>query len=227
MKIKEIPKENRPRERFLKFGPESLSDAELMAIILRTGTLQENVIDMSNRLISEYGLDKLFDCSLKELQKIKGVGPNKGMQLLAMAELGKRYNKLKLNNGANQKRITCGKDVFNLMFNKLQDKNEEHLFIILLNTKNYLICEPILITKGTLDSSIIHPREVFKQAIKNSAARMILVHNHPSGDPTPSKLDNEIFMKFCSLGEELGIKVLDQVIIGNQGFCSWIEMPKS
>ena len=91
MRIKDIPKEGRPRERFLKYGPEALSDAELFAILLRIGSKGENVIDMSNRLIAEYGLDKLFECSLKELQKIKGIGPSKAMQLLAMVELGKRY----------------------------------------------------------------------------------------------------------------------------------------
>ena len=101
MKIKDIPKDGRPRERFLKHGPEPLSDAELFAIILRTGTIQENVVDMSNRLIKEYGLDKLFECSLKELQEIKGIGPSKAMQILSMAELGKRYNQLKQTNNKN------------------------------------------------------------------------------------------------------------------------------
>ena len=224
MKIKDMPEQNRPRERFLKYGPETLSDAELFAIILRTGTSGENVIDMSNRLIAEYGLDKLFECSLKELQKIKGIGPSKAMQILSMNELSKRYNSIKLFNGNNQRRISCGEDVFNLMFEKLRDKKEEHLYLILLNTKNLLICEPILITKGILDASIVHPREVFKQAIKNSAAKIILVHNHPSGDTTPSRNDNEIFKRFCSLGEDLGIKVMDQVIIGRDSFYSSVEI---
>ena len=114
MKIKEMPKEGRPRERFLRFGVEVLSEAELFAIILRTGYKGENVIDMSNRLIAEYGLDKLFECSLKELQKIKGIGPSKGMQILAMVELGKRYEMSK----KPVKKITCAEDVFDYSKNR-------------------------------------------------------------------------------------------------------------
>src|SRR3990167_5012803 len=110
MKILDIPKENRPRERFLKHGPEALSDAELFAILLRTGSKGENVIDMSNRLIAEYGLDKLFECSLNELQKIKGIGPSKSMQILTIAELQKRANQSR----NPVKRISCAEDVFNL-----------------------------------------------------------------------------------------------------------------
>ena len=109
MKIKDLPEQNRPRERFLKHGPEALSDAELFAIILRTGNKEENVIDMSNRLIKEYGLSNLFDCSLKELQNIKGIGPSKAMQVLAMAELNKRHNLSKIP----QRRIKSAEDVFN------------------------------------------------------------------------------------------------------------------
>src|SRR4030042_840816 len=111
MRIKDIPKEGRPRERFLKFGPEALGDAELFAILLRTGSKGENVTDMSNRLIAEYGLDKLFECSLKELQEIKGIGPAKAMQILTIAELQKRTNQSK----NPVKRISCAEDVFDLM----------------------------------------------------------------------------------------------------------------
>src|SRR3989344_5609165 len=185
MKILDIPKEGRPRERFLKLGPEALSDAELFAILLRTGSKGENVIDMSNRLIAEYGLDKLFECSLKELQEIKGIGPSKAMQILTIAELQKRANQSK----NPVKKISCVRDVFNLMHERLKDKKEEHFYVLMLSTKNNLIGEPVLISKGILDSSIVHPREVFKPAIKNSASKIILVHNHPSGDPNPSQED--------------------------------------
>ena len=116
MKIKDLPEQNRPRERFLKHGPEALSDSELFAIILRTGSQNENVIDISNRLIKEYGINNLFDCSLKELQKIKGIGPGKAMQILAISELGKRYSQSK-----NQiKQINSAKDVFDLFHDKLK-----------------------------------------------------------------------------------------------------------
>lgn len=216
MKILDFPKEGRPRERFLKQGVEALSDAELFAILLRTGSRGENVIDMSNRLISEYGLDKLFECSLKELEQIKGIGPTKAMQILTIAEIQKRINQSK----KPIKRITCAQDVFNLMHEKLKDKKEEHFYILMLDTKNNLIGEPVLITKGILDASIIHPREVFKPAIKDSASKIILVHNHPSGDPTPSEEDiyiNEILMK---VGDEIGINVLDSIIIGKNEWWS-------
>jgi len=216
MKIKDLPEQNRPRERFLKHGPETLSDAELFAIILRTGTLDENVIDMSNRLIAEYGLDKLFECSLKELQKIKGIGPSKGMQILAMSELGKRYNQSK----TPLKKINCAEDVFNCFRDRLKDKKEEHFYILMLNTQNYIIGEQ-LISKGILDASIIHPREIFKPAIKNSARKIILVHNHPSGNPNPSEEDKEITKKMMKAGEELGITVVDSVIVGGSNYWSW------
>jgi len=210
MKIKDLPQQNRPRERFLKHGPETLSDAELFAIILRTGTIHENVIDMSNRLIAEHGLENLFECSLKELQNIKGIGPGKAMQLLSMAELGKRYNQSK----NPIKKISCAEDVFKHFHERLKDKKEEHFYILMLNTQNNIIGEQ-LISKGILDASIIHPREVFKPAIKNSAAKIVLVHNHPSGDPTPSNEDLEITKKLKIAGEGLGIKIVDSVIIGH------------
>jgi len=215
MKIKDLPEQNRPRERFLKYGPDTLSDAELFAIILRTGTIHENVIDMSNRLIAEYGLDKLFECSLKELQQIKGIGPSKAMQILSMVELGKRHSQSK----NPIKKINSAKDVFDYFHEKLKDKKEEHFYILMLNTQNNIIGEE-LISKGILDASIIHPREVFKPAIKNSAAKIILVHNHPSGDPNPSGEDIEITTKLKNIGKELGIKVIDSVIIGKRDWYS-------
>ena len=218
MKIKDIPKEGRPRERFLKHGPEVLSDGELFAIVLRTGSRGENVIDMSNRLIAEYGLDKLFECSLKELQKIKGIGPSKAMQLLAMSELGKRYSQSK----NPIKKISCAKDVFDLFHGRLKDKKQEEFWVILLNSQNIIVKEE-LISLGVLDSAILHPREVFRPAIKNSAKKIILVHNHPSGDPTPSGEDLEVTKRLIEMGENMDIKILDHVIVGSDGYWSWVE----
>jgi DNA repair protein RadC len=218
MKILDIPKENRPRERFLKLGPDALSDAELFAILLRTGSKGENVIEMSNRLISEYGLDKLLECSLKELQEINGIGPSKAMQILTIAELQKRINQAK----KPLKKISCAEDVFNYFHERLKDKKEEHFYVLMLNSQNYIIGDQ-LITKGILDASIVHPREVFKPAIKNSASKIILVHNHPSGNPEPSKEDKDITERLMKAGDELGIKVLDQVIIGREKWWSRVE----
>lgn len=213
-----MPKQNRPRERFLRHGPEALSDAELFAIILRTGSQNENVIEMSNRLIKEYSLNNLFDCSIKELQKIKGIGKAKAMQVLAMAELGKRYSQ----SNKPRKFISSAKTVFDLMNEKLKDEKQENFIVLHLNNRNYFIKEE-LITIGVLNASIIDAREVFKSAIRNSAARIILVHNHPSGDPHPSKEDMEVTKKLIDAGNLLGIKVLDHIIIGNNGYWSWRE----
>ncbi len=222
MKIKDLPDSSKPRERFLRHGPEALSDAELFAIILRTGTPGENVVDMSNRLISEHKLDKLFECSLKELQEIKGIGPSKAMQILAVSELGKRYNQLKQTSNKNQRKISSAQDVFDLMHEKLKDEKQEHFYVLMLNAQNYIIREH-LISKGILDASIIHPREVFRPAIKDSASKIILIHNHPSGDPNPSDEDLDITKKLIKTGEELGIKVIDHVILGRGQYWNWIE----
>ena len=218
MRIKDIPKEGRPRERFLKYGPETLSDAELFAIILRTGTLDENVIDVSNRLIGEYGLDKLFECSLKELQKIKGIGPSKAMQILAMSELGKRSAQSK----KPIKKISSAKDVFDLFHERLKDKKQEEFYVLMLNSKNHVIKEQF-IYKGTLDSAIIEPREIFKEAIKHSASKIIMVHNHPSGDHKPSDEDVEVTRRIDSLGKDLSINLLDHIIIGKDSYFSLKE----
>ena len=218
MKIKDLPDSSKPRERFLKFGKEALSDAELFAIILRTGTINENVVDMSNRLIKEYSLEKLFDCSLKELQSIKGIGPSKAMQILAMSELGKRYSQSK----NPIKKISCAEDVYNHFKEKLKDEKQENFYVLILNNANNIIKEEF-ISKGVLDSAILHPREVFKPAIKNSASKLILVHNHPSGNPEPSEEDIEITRRLIEAGKLIDIKVLDHVIIGNEGWWSWVE----
>src|SRR3989338_4917743 len=181
---------------------------------------------MSNRLINEYGLDKLFECSLKEIQEIKGIGPSKAMQILAMAELGKRYNQLKQTEDKDQRKISCAKDVFDYFHERLKDEKQEHFYILMLNSQNNIIGEH-LVSKGILDASILHPREVFKPAIKNSASKIILVHNHPSGYSKPSNEDLEITKKLNNLGKDLNIILLDHIIIGNEEWWSWIEDSKT
>ncbi len=220
MKIADMPNSSKPREKFLHHGKESLSEAELLAIILRTGTIGENVTDMSNRLIKEYTLEKLFDCSLKELQNIKGIGQTKAMQILAVSELGKRYNDSK----SPIKKITSAKDVYNHFKERLKDEKQENFYVLMLNNANNIINEE-LISKGVLDAAILDPRQVFKPAIKNSSAKIILIHNHPSGNPSPSQEDLEITKQLIESGKLLGIKVLDHVIIGSEeeGWWSWVE----
>jgi len=218
MRIKDLPNDSKPRERFVKYGAEALSDAELFAILLRTGTKNENVIEVANKLISEYGLDKLFECSLKELEKIKGIGPSKAMQILTIAEIQKR-----INNSKNPvKKISRAEDVFNYFYERLKDEKQENFYILILNNQNNIIKEQ-LISKGVLDAAILHPREVFKPAIKNSASKIILVHNHPSGNPEPSPEDLDITKQLIDAGKLIDIKILDHVIIGEGKWWSWVE----
>lgn len=218
MKIKDMLEDSRPRERLVKFGVQNLSEAELLALILEKGTKEANVIEMANMLISQYGLDKLSQCSLRELQEIKGIGFAKACQILALFEFNKRHNLSK----QKIKHIKSAEDVFDLFKEKLKDEKQESFFILMLNNKNYVIGEEV-ITRGILDSSIIHPREVFKPAIKNSASRIILVHNHPSGDPNPSEEDKDITEKLIEAGKMIDISVLDHVIIGKEKWWSWRE----
>ncbi len=210
MKIKDISKENRPRERLCKFGAHALSDAELLAIIFQIGTRGENAVDMSNRLISTYGIDKLSDLSLKELQEIPGIGPAKATQIKSLFEFNKRH-RLAKKNGAP---IKSAKDVFEYAIHRLIDTDKEQFMVLHLDSKNRIIKDEI-ISKGILNASIVHPREAFKSAIKESANAIILVHNHPSGDPTPSDEDLKITERMFQAGEIIGIRVLDHVIVGD------------
>jgi len=218
MRIKDISKENRPRERFLKNGVGVLSNAELLAIILKVGSKKENVIDMSNRLLTKYKIDKLSSLSLNELQEIDGIGPAKAMQIKALFEFNNRYNQVI----KTKKIITIKKseDVYNCFVDKLKDKKKEHFYVLFLDSKNKLISED-LISVGTLNSSIVHPREVFNNAIRENANSIILVHNHPSGNPQPSEEDKEITELLVKAGELLSIKVLDHVIIGREKWYSF------
>ena len=218
MKIRDLPDDSKPRERFLKYGPEAMSDAELFAIILRTGTKNENVLEVANKIIAEHRIDRLFDCSIKELRKIKGIGQIKAIELLTIAELAKRYNNFK----REIKHIKSAKDVFDLFHERLKDEKQENFIVLMLNSKNYIIGEH-LVSKGILDASIVHPREIFKPAIKNSCSKIILVHNHPSGDSKPSEEDEETTEKLIEAGALLGIKVLDHIIIGTDNYWSWKE----
>jgi DNA repair protein RadC len=218
MRIKDISKENRPMERFQKAGASALSDAELLAIILKTGNREENVVDMSNRLISKYGISKLSDLSLKELQEIKGIGLVKSMQIKSLFEFNKRF-KLSQNY---EKPIKSAKDIFNYASHRLQFNDKEQFMVLHLNSKNKIIKDEI-VSIGTLNSSLIHPREIFKSAIKESANSVVLVHNHPSGDPTPSEEDEKITKKLMEAGKLLGIEVLDHVIVGKDSFFSFKE----
>jgi len=218
MRIKDISLENRPRERLMKNGVSALSDAELLAIIMKTGTYRENVIDMSNRLISKYGASKLSSCSMKELQEIRGIGQAKACQILSLFEFARRHS----NTVSSKNPVKSAKDVFDILRPKIAYLEKEHFAVLMLDTKNRPIKEEI-VSIGTLNASIVHPREIFRSAIKEGANSVIIAHNHPSGDPKPSVADRKITEDLINAGDVLNIKVLDHVIIGKDGYWSFNE----
>lgn len=213
MKIKDIKQENRPRERMKQLGSYVLTDAEVLAIILQKGTRGENVIDMSNRLISKYGLDKLSSCSIDELKDIKGIGEAKAMQIKAIFELSKRVRAGKIC----ETTVNNSADVAKYYMAKLGDKKKEYFIAVFLDSKNKIISDKV-ISIGTLNASLVHPREVFKEAMKASANAIILVHNHPSGDPEPSEEDIMITKKLQDVGETVGIAILDHIVIAKDKY---------
>lgn len=188
-KIKDLPKNERPQERLIRYGAEVLSNSELLAVILRTGTKNQNIMMLASSLIKETGgLDQLFNQSIEELTKIKGIGVTKAVQILALSELSKRFKTYK---SGNEYKISTPLDVSNLVMEDMKYLKQEKLKILILNTKNIVTyIRDVFI--GTLNSSIVHPREIFCEAIKKNGASIIICHNHPSGDPTPSKEDINI-----------------------------------
>jgi len=216
MRIKEIPWYNRPGIRLKKKGVSHLSDADLLAIVIGRGNQKENAIDLSNRVLRSYNFDKLSELSFHELKReFRNQVP--AMKIMAMYEIFRRTNRLK-KKGFKPK-IKTAEDVFNYFVDELQDKKKEHLYALFLDTKNRIIGEE-LISVGTLNASLIHPREVFNPAIKASANSIVLVHNHPSGDPTPSKDDKEVTKMLKGSGDILGIPLLDHIIVGKNGYKS-------
>lgn len=219
MKISDIPWQNRPGIRLKQEGALALSNADLLAIVLGRGNFEENAIDISNRVLKSYDFDKLSDLSFHELkEEFRNQVP--AMKIMAMYEIFRRTNKLK--KMGNKRKIETAKDVFNYYVDKLQDKKKEHFYALYLDTKNQII-EEKLVSKGILNASLIHPREVFNPAIRASSNSVILVHNHPSGNYAPSKEDKEVTKLLDNAGNLLGINVLDHIIIGKDGYYSFKE----
>lgn len=222
MKLLEIPPENRPRERFQKLGPQALSEAELIAIILQKGTRTDNVIDLSNQILSKFSLVKLSNLSINELQQVKGIGPAKAIQLLAVFELGRRYANSKA--GSSHPLISAEK-VYEYASPKLSSSDKEKFMVLMLDSKNRVVKDEI-VSVGILNASLVHPREIFKSAIKESANAIILVHNHPSGDTEPSSEDVFVTEQVVKAGKLIGIRVLDHVIIGHNSHYSFAKEKK-
>lgn len=207
-----------PREKLERLGPEGLRDEELLAILLRTGYEGRNVLEISRGIVKRYPVNKLVDMDLKELTTIKGIGRAKAAGLVAGFELAKRG----LNQGIGiEPTITSPADVLGLLTD-IKDLRKEYFVALFLNARNQVICREN-VSVGSLNASLVHPREVFVPAVGSSAASVILAHNHPSGDVTPSREDIELTRRMVQAGEIMGIEVLDHLIVGSERFLSMKE----
>lgn len=224
LKMKDIPAAERPYEKLENSGPEMLSNAELLAIIIKSGGRNETSVALAQRVLlqcSEFeGISSLYDMSLEEFRAIKGIGRVKAIQIIASLELSKR---IAASSGINGRVIVKSpEDVGRLLMEDMRYMKKEVFKLVMLNTKNHIIRQ-LDISVGSLNSSVVHPREVFSPAVKAGCSSVLLVHNHPSGDPEPSNEDIETTRRLTEAGNILGIKVLDHIIIGNGRFLSFKE----
>lgn len=219
-RLKDLPGEMFPRERLFQFGPESLSNREVLAIILRTGVKGENVLQLADRILGENGgLAGLAKLSVHELVQISGMGEAKAACLKASLELGRRAASA---DPMARPVINSPQDVVHLVMEEMRNLDREHFRVIFLTTKNHVLgISPVSI--GSLNSSVVHPRECFKEAIRRNANAIILLHNHPSGDPSPSREDLDVTRRLAEGGKILGISVLDHIIIGDNRYTSLKE----
>ncbi len=219
--IKDLPLTERPREKLYSQGAETLSNEELIAIIIRTGSRTESAVELGKKVLSKdnRGLVYLRDTTLQELMETKGIGECKAAQILAAIELGKRINFF---NALAKVKINQPNTIADLFMDEMRYLQKEHFRVVLLDTKNQIIVTEE-ISVGTLNASIVHPRDVFKIAIKRNANSIILIHNHPSGDPTPSNEDINITNRLIEVGNLIGIKVLDHIVIGDNKYISFKE----
>lgn len=216
VKIKDIPLNDRPRERLINCGCSVLSNEELLSIILKTGTKDLSVKNVSSNLLKQIkDIKNLNNITLEELTKIKGIGKTKACELLASIELGKRINVSYEN--INEIKIINPINIYNYYKDKLKDKKQECFYCVYLNSKNAIIKESLLFI-GTINQSLVHPREIFKEAYLSSASSFVCIHNHPSGSNEPSQNDINLTNQLKDIGEYLGVKLLDHIIIGNTYF---------
>lgn len=218
--IRDLPESERPRERLKHYGAQALSTSELLAILLRTGVKGENVVQLSVRLLSQYkGLAGLAKANFNELEATRGVGPTKVTQLKAAFELGRR---LIVESPDERPQVRSPADAANLLMLEMSLLEQEHLRLILLDTKNRVLDMPTVYI-GNLNTSVIRVGELFRHALRANCAGMIVVHNHPSGDPTPSPEDVRVTEQIVQAGELLDVDVLDHLVIGRQRFVSLKE----
>ena len=218
--IKELPSEERPRERLVKYGPEALSNAELLAIILRVGTREYSAIGLAEHLLGVFdGLKGVATAGVDDLSAIKGLGVAKAAQLKAMVEIGKR---LAASVPHSRQTIRSPQDAADLLMPEIRDLPQERFKAIYLNSRNEVL-KTRTITIGSLDSSLITPRDLFREGISSNCASVVVAHNHPSGDPSPSKEDIDVSKRLIQAGQMIGIEVLDHVIIGDGRWLSLKE----
>ena len=218
--IKEMPEEERPREKMEKFGAEALGNSELIAILLGHGFSKVSAVDLANHLLKEQGgLTGVARLGFAQLKKVKGIGTAKAAQLSAAFELAKR---LSASTGEDRPSLKSPAQVARLLMAKYNTKKKEHFGVLILDTKNRLKKE-VVVFVGSLASSPVHPREIFHEAVAESAASLILFHNHPSGDPTPSPHDIKLTQRLKEAGELMGIEVLDHLIVGHNRYVSLKE----
>ncbi|WP_318153543.1 RadC family protein [Paenibacillus vietnamensis] len=220
LNLRDVPHEERPRERMMQYGAEALSHAELLAILLRTGTQRQSAIHLAGALLKQCGsLRNLMDMSMEELTAIRGIGPAKAVQLRAGIELGRRLSR---SSPADIVTVRRPQDAADYVMDELRYLKKEHFVCLFLNTKNHIIARETL-SVGTLNASLVHPREVFRAAIQRSSASIICAHNHPSGDPTPSPEDISLTKRLVEAGQLVGIEVLDHLVIGDGKYISLKE----
>jgi len=218
-RIKDWPADERPREKLLTSGAEKLTDAELLALIIRTGdsSSKNSAVDLARSLLSRFGsLRQLAAASISELCQQTGIGPAKAAEIQALFQIARRFADNRLQPGQSYR---SSQDAFDHFHERFCDYRKEVFLALLLDSKNRLIRE-VQISEGSLSASIVHPREVFAPVLKESAAAVLFVHNHPSGDPTPSREDIEITERLKQVGDLMGVRVLDHIIIGNGEYVS-------
>jgi len=218
--VHEMPAEDRPRERLARVGPEALRDAELLAILFRTGTREEGALALGERLLRHFGsLRQLARASLGEIQAVRGIGAVKAVEVKAALELGKRLATHQL---PRRYCVTQADDVARLLMMQFREYETEHFKCLLLNTKNEVL-RVVDVSHGSLDETLAAPRDVFRQAVREGAAQVLVAHNHPSGDPEPSEQDLALTRRLKEAGELLNIRLVDHVILGDGRWVSLAE----
>ena len=221
--IKNIPKNDRPRERLINYGASNLSNEELLSIILRNGTKNKSVKDLSLMVLNKFGdIRNMRYIEINDILSINGIGKVKAIEIIASIEFGRRVLEDKEINNIS---IRSTKDVYEYFNNLFKDKKQEYFYVLYLNNKKKVLCNKLLYI-GTINGSVAHPREIFKQAYLNSASFIICIHNHPSGDPSPSNEDLNFTHNLIEIGKLNNIPVLDHLIIGNNCYYSFFEGEK-